>query len=108
MQEVFDFILSHFESILSVLTLIISVVIFIIRKKPVNGLSDLIQMHCSIGVKLAEKQSDLKGKDKLNYAVNYVNGRLLKLYPDLDVDKYRSYIIYVIEDFLSTPQKKED
>lgn len=108
MQEVFDFIFSHYEAILSVLTLIISIVIFIIRKKPVNGLNDLLQAFVSNAVKLAEVQPDIKGNDKLEFALNYVYEHILRLYPDLDIGKYRSYIVYLIEDYLSTPHKKED
>lgn len=105
MQDLFNFICDHYHTLVDLVILIVSVVIFIIRKKPVNGLSDIIQAQCSTAIKLAEQQNGLKGEQKLSFAVNYVKDHLLRLYPNLDVERYKSYIMYVIEDYLSTPQK---
>ena len=107
MQEVFNFIISHYEAILSVLTLIISVVVFIIRKKPVSDVQSIIYAGCIQAIKLAEA-GDKKGKDKLDAAVMYVAQYLNDYYPSLDTGKYLNYIAGVIEVILSTPQKKED
>ena len=109
MQEVFNFILSHYEAILSVLTLIISIVILIIRKKPVLSLNQRIYDLSITAVKEAEKKyGGLRGSKKLDFAIDYVVQCLTALYPDLDITRYVAYIEYVIESILSTPHKKED
>lgn len=106
MREIFNFIYSHYEAILSVLTFVISVVILILRKKPVNNILVDINAYIFQGVLLAEK-TDLKGNDKLNYAFNYVVDHLLADYPTLDISRYHKVILNGIELILSTPQKKE-
>lgn len=106
MQEVFNFILSHWETLLSVVMFILSVVVFIIRKKPVSDVQSVIFKGCLDAIKLAEC-GDKKGKDKLDAALLYVCQYLNSYYPSIDTGKYFNYICSVIEDILSTPQKKE-
>lgn len=107
MQEVFKFVFSHYEAILSVLTLIISVVVLILRKKPVNAIITDLYEACIIGVCSVEK-TDLKGADKLNKCIEVVNLIISKKYPNLDITHYRRTIVSIIESILITPQKKED
>ena len=107
MREIFNFIINHYEAILSVLTFIISVIILCLRKKPVSGIESIIYQFVGLAIRSAELNPELKGIDKLNFAVNYINQRLEFLYPDLNVDLYRPFIVSVIEDYLTTPQKKE-
>ena len=106
MQDLFNFICLHWESILSILMFVVSVVIFIIKKKPVRSIDSFIQCLVNMNVRIAEK-SDLKGAEKLNYCVNLVCEALKNVYPDLDTSKYIPFIKYCIEDVLDTPQKKE-
>ena len=106
MQEVFDFVLAHYEAILSVITLIVSVVVLILRKKPADHLNSLIFERAIEGVKLAEKQK-LSGDEKLTYAIGYVANCIHVTYPDLKTDLYYGLIRCVIEEILTTPQKKE-
>lgn len=105
MQEVYRFICAHWETILSILLTIGSVVVFIIRKKPVNGILYELTKVCLTAVNAAEL-TGLKGLDKLNFAVEIVNKYIITIYPDLDINKYRSTIVSIIENILSTPQKK--
>ena len=108
MQEIFDFILSHYEAILSVLTLIISVVVLILRKKPVNSVYQCIYELAISAVKAAEAEPNIKGEVKLDFALDYVISCLKDKYPNLDIARYCAYIEYIIELILSTPQKKGD
>lgn len=105
MQEVYRFICAHWETILSILLTIGSVIVFILRKKPVNALLYDLTEACIMAVKVVEL-TELKGLDKLNKAVEIVNKYITIHYPDLDINNYRSIIVSIIENILSTPQKK--
>lgn len=113
MQEVFNFIFSHLEAILSVVTLIISVVVFIVRKKPVlvgDYIKTVILNKLPTFINYAEN-SNFKGDEKCSFALTF-------LFDELEKDGYGSYSYLLhtyyefarksLEDILSTPQKKED
>lgn len=107
MQEVFDFVLSHYEAILSVVTLIVSIVVFILRKKPVDSIMTAIYLAAVEAINFSEA-TDLKGVEKLRYCVGMVEASLKRTYPGINPITYYGYIVDVIEGILSTPQKKGD
>lgn len=107
MQDLYNFICAHYEAIISFVLIIISVVVFILRKKPVDSILSSIFISAVQAVVVAET-TDLKGLEKLNYAVGLVEANLKQNYPDLKVRSYYGFIVKVIEDILSTPQKKGD
>lgn len=108
MQEVFKFVFSHYEAILSVLTLIISVVVLIIRKRPVTDVYSCIYQWCIVAVGLAEK-TGMAGAEKLDYALDFVIQAFHSRYGnDTKLPCSVAYIEMCIEQLLSTPQKKED
>ena len=108
MQEVFNFISRHYELIISVITLIISVVIFIVRKKPINSVYSRIWSLAVSSIQITEAQCHGSSKDKLSYCLDLIYSALLKEYPNLDITRYEIFIKCAIEIILSTPQKKED
>lgn len=108
MQEVFKWLLQYWRIVLEVVLLIASVVILIIKKKPVNTIMEALIELCISGVLYAERVPGIKGDQKLEEAISYVNDKLLETYPDLDISRYRGTIKACIELILKTPQKKGD
>lgn len=107
MQEVFNFLVAHWEAILGVISLILSVVIFAIKKRPLNDVFTDIVTWSVYGILDAEI-SHLPGEAKLLRATNYVLNCLKNKYPGINCDDYRKAVITTIEYILSTPQKKGD
>lgn len=105
MQDLFNFILAYWKPLFGILCIIVSIVILCVKKKPINSILGDIFGLCLAAVSVAES-SGLKGVDKLNRAIEYVNAALLHDYPNLNVDQYRVLITKVIESILDTPQKK--
>lgn len=107
MREIFNWIFQNWRLVLEGVLLIASVVILIIKKKPINSIITAIYCASVEAIKVAEL-SDYKGKDKLNYCVGIVNASLKHSFPDLEVGTYYHLIVKTIEEILSTPQKKGD
>lgn len=105
MQEIFNFLKENWQLIAAVITLIVSVVVAIIRKKPVSDIAAEIAIFACYGIIDAER-SGVPGEVKKARCIEYVKNRLLNSYPKLDVDKYTHEIDVVIETILTTPQKK--
>ena len=105
MQYISTFLVKYWRIILEVILTIVAFVLFIVRKKSVKSISEYVLSFLP-DILLAAEATGLKGKDKLTYALNACNNKLLDLFPDLDIQKYKNFIIYSIEKMLSTPQKK--
>lgn len=105
MEKILKFCLENYRLILDLLSILIVIVFFIIKKKPVNSILEAIYQCCLLGI-LESEETGLKGKAKLNYAVDLVNKWLTSRFPKLDFNKYRYLIVNTIEIILSTPQKK--
>lgn len=115
MQEIFKFLQLYWQVVLGVILFVVSFIIAIIRKKPVSDVLSSIYAFAVSAVIEAEGMkvsadgssfSSLNGKDKLSYAVNAVLSALHQVFPALDVKKYKPLVIDVIEELLTTPQKK--
>lgn len=103
MKEIFDFLKENWQLIAAIITLIISVVIALIRKKPVESIyADLYDVAIDACIE-AEKSAD-KGVDKLCKAVGYACNKLNTIYPGINANKYMSLIALLIERILTTPQ----
>lgn len=105
MMFVINFCLENYRLILDLLSIVIVIVFFIIKKKPVNSILEAIY-QCALLAILDSEKTDLKGKEKLEYAVHLVNKWLGEKYPNLDLNRYHYLIVNTIEIILSTPQKK--
>lgn len=106
MKEIFEFIKTNWQLILAALVFILSFILQLIKKKPVNDIQYLIFEWSIEAVKIAES-SGKDGFNKLAIAVRYVLSKLKGNFPELNVEAYREGTISIIEDLLSTPQKKE-
>ena len=111
-MNVLNFIKENWKLILEIVVLLVSVVMFIIRKKPVKVVDTLKQTICAFlpGIITVAESSGLKGEDKLKYAIDLLYKVFVKDYltrEEFD-NKYLSFVKSQIEAILSTPQKKGD
>ena len=102
----FQFIKNHYELIGAIITLIASIIILIIRKKPIDSLTQVIYDYAIKAVNLVEASGTVGSSEKLAFALKLVHTFLEETYPGIKVSSYDSLIIKTIEEILSTPHKK--
>ena len=109
-NNVIVFIKTYYQFIalgFSVLIFLLDVLILGIRnRQPLMTIYSSIREWLPSVVKAAES-TNLKGADKLAFAVDMIKGYMEKAYPKVNPDKYNRVIVSEIEEILSTPQKKE-
>ena len=105
MQDIINFISTHYRLIIEGVLLVVSVLFFILRKRNFTSIEGDIFSLCIKAVNFVE-ETKLKGVDKLDAAVVMVINELSKMYPKADCGIYFNYVASIIEKILSTPQKK--
>lgn len=105
MQEIYKFLIENWHIVVSVLVFIGSLVVAIVRKRPISDITSKLYNLCICAIKLAE-DTEYKGDKKLGFAVGLVLHALQSDYPNLKVSNYEELIKSLIESILSTPQKK--
>lgn len=101
-----EFLLENYKLIISGFLALLSIFIFILRKKNVNDILTWIYTYAVKAVNIVEEESKvtlIKNDVKLNRAVGYVFTWLKAQFPELDVDSYRTVVTKVIKELLSTP-----
>lgn len=106
-NKIIEFCLENYRLILDLVSIVIVFIFFLVKKRSVNSILEAIYQCALLAILDAEK-TDLKGKEKLEYAVSLVRKWILEKYPKLDFNKYLSITRNTIEIILSTPQKKGD
>lgn len=101
-----NFILNNWQLIVAAIIFVLSFILQLKKKKPVVSIFGQIYEACIIAIKKTEIDGVLGSSNKLNYAINFVTEYIKGIYPDLDVNTYFDLIRLIIEDILSTPQKK--
>ncbi len=110
---ILDFILDNWYYLLSILILLLSFIISIVRKRANSNLVDsvkssLLELLPSF-ISLAEV-SEVPGEDKKNFVINLALDRISSLMgcnlSDTDRAYWVSFITSSLESILSTPQKK--
>ena len=110
---ILDCILDNWYYILSILILLLSFIISIVRKRANSNLVDsvkssLLELLPSF-ISLAEV-SEVPGEDKKNFVINLALDRISSLLgcklSDADKSYWVSFISSSLESILSTPQKK--
>lgn len=105
-----DFLINYWKPILCFILALCSIIIAGIRKRPISDILTDIYYYSIKAVNDVEAESkvicDLKGYDKLELAVLNVLNALSKRYPSVKFDRYKKLIASIIEDLLTTPQKK--
>ena len=108
-----DFIVDNWYYLLSILILLLSFIISIVRKRANSNLVDsvkssLLELLPSF-ISLAEV-SEVPGEDKKNFVINLALDRISSLLgcklSDTDRAYWVSFISSSLESILSTPQKK--
>lgn len=115
MKDIFEILKNNWQPIVAVLVLILSFILQLIKKKPINEIFSTLYELCIQAINDAEdvqyvnydgQNYKVSGEDKLSRAVNYVKSSLMKLYPNINTAVYTETIKLIIEDILTTPQKK--
>ena len=110
---VLDFIFDNWYYLLSILILLLSFIISLVRKRANSNLVDsvkssLLELLPSF-ISLAEL-SEVPGEDKKTFVINLALDRISSLLgcklSDADKSYWVSYISSSLESILSTPQKK--
>lgn len=108
-NQIIVFIKTYYQFIalgFSVLIFILDVFILGIRnRQPLMTIYSKIREWLPSVVKAAEETS-LKGDAKLSFAVDMIKGYLEKAFPKVNPDKYQRVIVELVEEILTTPQKK--
>lgn len=107
---IWNFIKENWQLILEVAVLVVSVVMFLVRKKPVkvvDSLKEVIVRILPALIVMAENQDGLKGSDKLKFVLDELKKVLTELGYSGDVlSQYLPFAAEQVEVILSTPQKK--
>ena len=110
---ILDFIVDNWYYLLSILILLLSFIISLVRKRANTNLVDsvkssLLELLPSF-ISLAEV-SEVPGEDKKNFVINLALDRISSLLgcklSDADKSYWVSFISSCLESILSTPQKK--
>lgn len=111
MEFIKNLLINNWPLLVSVVIFILSFILQLLKKKPISSILDDIYRLAIIAVKEVEVFSmvdpNCKGQVKLDMAIEYVLKWLNALYPDLNVNSYVGNAKNIIEDILTTPQKKE-
>lgn len=102
----FEFIKNHYELIGAIVVLIFSIVMFILKKRPVDSLSQVIYDYAIKAINLVEASGTVGSSEKLAFALKLVHTFLEETYPGIKVSSYDAFIVKAIEEILSTPHKK--
>lgn len=110
MSQVINFLRSYWREIAWIIGLIVSIVLCCVRKKP-NKVYDAVTEYirdCAPSAINQAEQTEYKGDDKLSYCTGLILNALKVKFALSEKDLYSlvGVIHHVIEDILSTPQKK--
>lgn len=104
MQEIFNFVKVNWQLISAICTFIVSVIIALIRKRPVNDIMSAIYDFAIYGINRFEAPGN--GAEKKERVVKFIKDSLKNVFPGLNVKQYEKIIDKTIETILTTPQKK--
>lgn len=105
-----EFFVLYWREILCVLAIIVNIVLWFIRKKPVKVVDTLKEVICRVLpalINLAEVQNGLKGDGKVQFVLDQLAKTLREFgYGDEVITQYLPFAVEQLEIILSTPQKK--
>lgn len=109
LNNIIQFIKDYYQFIAlgaSLLLLILDLFILGLRNRsPLISVSNKLREWLPDAIKMAEATS-MKGEEKLAFVVDIIKGYLEKSYPKINPDKYTKVIVDLVEELLTTPQKK--
>ena len=104
-----DFILTYWKQILDILSILFCITFFVIKKRPVkvvNSVQDFL--YKIIPCLINECEEPGNGSSKKVKVIDFAVKALEEYFPNLDAKVWIPFIGSLIEEFLSTPQKKGD
>lgn len=105
-----DFIKAHYELVGSCVLLVLSLLLTLLKKKPVKVIDSVMTAICRVLPGLLTEAEKLfgqgRGEDKLNWVLAQVCLYINETCPEVNFGLYREPVKVLIEDILSTPQKK--
>lgn len=107
-----DFLIQYWREILYVVCALVSVVLFIVKKKPVkvvDTVRETIVRLLPYCINQAEKLGDVSGADKKTFALSLLFSLLsdfVKVNGDDLKENYSDFAAEQVEVILTTPQKK--
>ena len=105
-----DFFLSYWREVLEVVVLLTTLILWIIRKKPVNIIDTCKELICLVLPAFIREAETLftNGKEKLDFVIDKTVKFLQSSYPDIKMTSdVLKFIKDQVENILSTPVKKE-
>ena len=102
-----DFICSHWKELLEAFILVLSIILLVVKKKPVKVVDTLKEIICRLlpACLNQAENTELKGDAKRVFALELLKGAAKEMGYDLDPG-YLEFATQQIEVILSTPQKK--
>lgn len=101
-----EFVKNNYRLFIDVVAIVFGIILLIVRKRSIKDILTYIYNY-SISAILSAEETELKGENKLAFAMKLVKDSLKAKFPEIDVNKYSKVIQFTIEELLLTPQKKE-
>lgn len=109
MKNVVDWVVAHPETVASIVAALVSLIIWIVRKRPVKVVDTFKEkILAQLPIVIAKAEEEIgpgNGEKKLQFVIDFFTWQFdqegLKL-----SDSYLKFIKMAVEQILSTPQKK--
>ena len=109
-EKIITFIVAHWRAIADVCAALFCLVVFLCRKKPVKVIDTIYQELTKLiltGINEAEEDHGAgNGENKKLQVIELVKTWLSIKHPEVDAKTYLTFASAMIEEILSTPQKK--
>lgn len=110
-ETILNFVLTYWRQIFDICCVVVSVIILIIKKRPVINVLDEIKKDILTFLPdvINSVEAPGNGEEKLAAVIEIVHGYLIKKYGSLvNWNSLDDFIIDSVESILSTPTKKGD
>lgn len=106
----FEFIKNHYELIAAVVLVLVSIILTIIKKKPVLNKIDEVKAYILEALPGIIKEVECPGHgiDKKLLVLNSIKLLIATKYNFYDFESLKMFVSEAIENILSTPTKKEE
>lgn len=112
---ILDFLKNYYREIITMISAIVCLILFIVRKKPSMNIIDEVKVLVSEHLPefiLAAENTKMSGPDKLDLVVNlslfFIGKSLKRSLKEDEASYFKTFVIDEVEKILATPQKKGD
>ena len=108
MMEIINFLKEHYQLIIEIASFIITVLILVLKKRPVFNTMDEIKEDVLevLPSLISSVESPGNGQEKLSTVLSLVKSYIAKKYQFTEFEKIETFVVNAIESILSTPSKK--